>query len=174
MPENPKWISDSKAPVTIQVGSKNYTIPPDTFVQLNLTALFSSPEYFSPDPLVWRPDRFVVSSALESDKVNGDQSTSSTPKMHAKETIWEPPRGSFIPFSDGPRNCVGQKFARVEFVAVMATFFRRHRVKPLCKKGETLDHARARAVKMAMDAQTGGVALKMSNPESVALVWERV
>lgn len=41
------------------------------------------------------------------------------------------PRGGFIPFSDGPRRCVGEHFARAEALVIVATLARRwelHRV----------------------------------------------
>ena len=35
------------------------------------------------------------------------------------------PRGGFIPFSDGPRKCVGEHFARAEALIIIATLARR-------------------------------------------------
>jgi len=45
---------------------------------------------------------------------------------------WEkkPVRGSFIPFSDGSRNCAGRNFAMWESVCALATLFQRFRVAP--------------------------------------------
>lgn len=42
--------------------------------------------------------------------------------------LFNPPRGAFIPFSDGPRGCLGRRFAMAEIVAVVATFFRDYSV----------------------------------------------
>jgi len=45
---------------------------------------------------------------------------------------WEqkPVRGSFVPFSDGARNCAGRNFAMWESVCAIATLFQKFRVAP--------------------------------------------
>ncbi|KAI4191628.1 MAG: hypothetical protein LQ346_004690, partial [Caloplaca aetnensis] len=44
------------------------------------------------------------------------------------DKLFNPRRGAFIPFSDGPRGCLGRRFAMVELVAVAATIFREYSV----------------------------------------------
>ncbi|KAJ3314414.1 hypothetical protein HDV04_000376 [Boothiomyces sp. JEL0838] len=62
-----------------------YTIPKGTIVAAAIGAMQSSPKYFK-DPLIFNPDR------------------------------WDHPivPGSFMPFGDGPHNCIGQKMAVIE------------------------------------------------------------
>ncbi|KAI4105196.1 MAG: hypothetical protein LQ339_003527 [Xanthoria mediterranea] len=43
-------------------------------------------------------------------------------------TLFRPAPGAFIPFSDGPRACLGRRFAMVELVAVIATLMRGYSV----------------------------------------------
>jgi cytochrome P450 len=43
-------------------------------------------------------------------------------------SIRAPVRGSYLPFSDGARGCLGKRFAEVEFVAIMTMIFRHYRV----------------------------------------------
>lgn len=45
-----------------------------------------------------------------------------------------PPPIGFYPWSGGPRVCPGQKFAQVEFVAVLACVLRGAKVKPCIRK----------------------------------------
>lgn len=43
-------------------------------------------------------------------------------------TLYRPPRGAYIPFSDGPRACLGRRFAQTEILVALAIIFRRHSV----------------------------------------------
>ncbi|KAF3760814.1 hypothetical protein M406DRAFT_348284 [Cryphonectria parasitica EP155] len=42
--------------------------------------------------------------------------------------LYRPVRGSFIPFSDGARSCLGRRIAQVEMVAALAVLFQRYSV----------------------------------------------
>ncbi len=42
-----------------------------------------------------------------------------------------PPRGAYIPFSEGYRACLGRRFAQAEILAVLAVIFKSHSVE-LC------------------------------------------
>ncbi|KAK9783897.1 putative Cytochrome P450 [Seiridium cardinale] len=46
----------------------------------------------------------------------------------ADHAIYRPPKGTFVPWAMSPRVCPGQKMAQVEFVAVISTLLRRHRI----------------------------------------------
>ncbi|KAL8970352.1 MAG: hypothetical protein Q9197_003847 [Variospora fuerteventurae] len=43
-------------------------------------------------------------------------------------SLFAPPRGAFVPFSEGARGCLGRRFAMVELVAVTATIFKDYAV----------------------------------------------
>ncbi|AEO63476.1 4d5276ab-6fbf-45e8-b7dd-1188ee630c2f [Thermothielavioides terrestris] len=42
--------------------------------------------------------------------------------------LYRPVRGSYIPFSDGPRSCLGRRIAMVEMGAVLAVIFQRYSI----------------------------------------------
>lgn len=76
-----------------------------------------------------------------------------------------------MPWANGQRVCPGKKFAQVEFVAVIAKLFMKHRVSPKLETGETMAMASERVQKCVRDSGIE-VVLKMKHPERVQLVWE--
>ncbi len=51
--------------------------------------------------------------------------------FHGPDTsaqLFRPPRGAFVPFSDGSRSCLGRRIAQVEIVAALAVIFQRYSV----------------------------------------------
>lgn len=85
----------------------------------------------------------------------------------------EPTKGTYAPWADGPRVCPGRKVAQVEFVAVMATLFRNHRVSPVLLKGETAERSRGRLIDMVNDSAILSITLQMKHPKKVSLLWTR-
>ncbi|KAL2196193.1 cytochrome P450 [Corynascus similis CBS 632.67] len=43
-------------------------------------------------------------------------------------SLYRPVRGSYLPFSDGPRSCLGRRIAMVEMAAVLAVIFQRYSI----------------------------------------------
>lgn len=79
--------------------------------------------------------------------------------------ILKPPKGTWLPFSEGTRACSGKKFATVEFVAVLFTLLREHRL----ELGEGWDAART--AKVLAGRKAG--ALTLQPPESVPMQFIR-
>ncbi|KAK5646142.1 hypothetical protein RI129_004606 [Pyrocoelia pectoralis] len=81
------------------------TIPQGVTVLLNIHGLHHNPKYF-PDPDRFIPERFL-----------GDHNGNGFPYSH-------------IPFSAGPRNCIGQKFAMLEMKSVLSILLRHYEILP--------------------------------------------
>ena len=82
-------------------------------------------------------------------------------------------QSTFFPWSDGPQNCPGAKFAQVEFVAVLACLLRDHRVGVICEPGESAKEAKKRALATAEDCDLT-LLLRMRDADKVRLAWKRV
>ena len=88
-------------------------------------------------------------------------------------SLTNPKSGTFVPWAEGPRNCPGQKFAQVEFVAVMATLFAGLQVKPVLQQGQKEHDGRSLLQSMVDESRISFITLQMQEPKKVALEWFR-
>lgn len=66
--------------------------------------------------------------------------------------------------------CPGRKFSQVQFVAVVAFLFRRHRVRPALFKGESVEEGKRRVLRTVKDSKVV-MLLQMMDPTIVSLIW---
>lgn len=102
--------------------------------------------------------------------------TSTTPPVEETKGIAPfchlrtPLRGSYLPFAEGFRQCLGKNFALVEMSALLAVLFREHKCRVACKAGETQEMADARAMGVVRGSSSR---LTVMMREEVELVWEK-
>ena len=159
----PKYTGSHSQEITSQ--GRSYLLPPSTFVNINVQALHTNPKTWGSDTLAWNPSRWITTSASIKDSHN----IQSNPKG---ESLIDPAKGTFIPWADGPRNCPGQKFAQVEFVAVMASLFLKYRAKPVLSTRQSQEDAKRALLSMAEGSAISAITLQMQEPRKVALKWE--
>ena len=162
----PKWTN--QYPQDLKIGTETLSIPSNTAVLTSLLTIQTDPKYWKEDPLKWQPSRWITSP-----KSSG--ATCSELNITAKfqsEEIYVPLKGTYFPWSDGPQNCPGKKFAQVKFVAVLACLFRDHRVQVIPKVGEDVHKARERVLAVTEDCEQG-LLLRMRDADNVRLGWER-
>ena len=92
----------------------SYTLPKDTLVILAIMLTHRSSEIW-PDPLKFDPDRFLPENSQNRNPY------------------------AYIPFSAGPRNCIGQRFALLEEKIVLTAILRKWRVKSV-KTIDTIEY----------------------------------
>ena len=123
-------------PQGLQLGGQHYTVPEDSFITLNTAALHRNPKnwpHTSPEDLLeFRPERWLLDPAKASN--NTDDNTYAEEegldfegpdkRPDTASTLYRPPKGAYIPFSEGYRSCLGRRFAQVEILAVLAVVFR--------------------------------------------------
>ena len=129
----PKYTNDRAQPLTI--AGKEHVIPPYVILHLNQAAVQTQPRNWGNRSFEWLPDRWIDSQKSD-------------------ETIMEAPggKGTYLPWAEGARNCPGKKFSQVEFVAVLATLFRRWNVRPALFEGETVQQAKERVLGVVDDS----------------------
>ncbi|KAL8994188.1 MAG: hypothetical protein Q9188_007139 [Gyalolechia gomerana] len=132
----------SKAQIFTSVG-REYIVPPDTLILMNTSATHRNPKYW---PVVKPKGNdgppYPVSSFDPARWLGkGNNGSPYTPVV-----------GSFMPFSDGPRACMGKRFAQAQLCAVLATVFKNHSIELAVKNdkrsyNERWQEARERADK---------------------------
>ena len=85
---------------------KGYLIPKDTTILVNLPSVLMDPAIWE-DPTKFRPERFLTA----------DQMAVNVPKYH-------------IPFSVGPRSCLGETLARMELFLYLTSILQRFKLQP--------------------------------------------
>lgn len=98
----PAWAMGRRALEDFSLGP--YFLPRGTTVLISQFVLHRNPEYF-PDPLRFDPDRFL-------------------PAAKAARTKF-----TYLPFGAGPRQCIGEAFAWMEGVLVLATIAQQWRLR---------------------------------------------
>ncbi|KAL5122047.1 hypothetical protein ACEQ8H_000264 [Pleosporales sp. CAS-2024a] len=149
----------SSRPQTLQTSSgTTIRLPAKTRVLINVVALHhsspwkdinheSDPARYKqpntgsiPDEALFRPSRWIHTAAP-------------SPILE----YFHPPRGTFLPWSQGPRICPGQKMAQVEITTLILCLLRRHRIEPVRVQGETRGEAERRLDAKLRDLQWAGI-----------------
>jgi cytochrome P450 len=98
----PAWGLGRKALREVEIGG--YLVPAGAFVVVSQYVTHKDPRFF-PDPLRFDPDRFA-------------------PEPRAAR-----PKFAYFPFGGGARNCIGEPFAWMEGILVLATVAQRWRLR---------------------------------------------
>ncbi|WDK14856.1 cytochrome P450 [Colletotrichum graminicola] len=120
LPAQPRYTNEESRVLTIR--GAEIPVPKHTYVTISCTTLMTDPVLWGADSLEYNPFRWIRTA--ETDK-------------GPREQIMEPPEGTFIPWSHGPRVCQGKKWSQVEFVAVIAFLVRNNRIEVARRNGES-------------------------------------
>ncbi|KAK2045945.1 cytochrome P450 [Colletotrichum somersetense] len=70
--------------------------------------------------------RASIKAAQTEDKSGDTEDYGGYKGSDTSEKMFRPVRGSYIPFSDGPRSCLGRRIAQVEIIAALSVIFQRY------------------------------------------------
>lgn len=86
----------------------------------------------------FRPERWLMedgdasnghnTARMEKEKFEGGDELGVNTASDTSERLYRPPKGAYLPFSDGYRACLGRRFAQVEVLACLAVIFQRYSV----------------------------------------------
>lgn len=140
VPEIPKTTLEDQPLVMDGV---EYIVPKGTVISVGAAAAQINPRYWPTEPskrregeddlLDFVPDRWYRASrdeysddeksGVDSDELSKDKAGPTT-----AAALYRPIRGSYLPFSDGSRSCMGRRFAQTEVVAALAVIYREYSV----------------------------------------------
>jgi cytochrome P450 len=186
-----KWTVTDQ-PITFD--GCTYVIPQGTRISISGVAVHQNPKVWGENAAEWEPSRWIIEddgggdpmpsrpngksendahsplhslSAVQQKQPSGSPSTASAINFGtaSAQGLLIPAKGSFLAFSEGARACLGKRVATVEFVAVISTLLRRHRV-------ELEDDWSVERVKKVLGGRKAG-ALTMQPPEPIPLRFVR-
>ncbi|TPX10766.1 uncharacterized protein E0L32_008335 [Thyridium curvatum] len=142
----PKIVSRAGNPVVTASTGDKLALPADMTVILSAVAVQRNPRFWPsrPSRLTGAPtdlDDYLPERWFRTeDKAGGAAGAAAADAMADEDTedyggfkgpdtsaqLFHPYRGSFIPFSEGARSCLGRRIAQVEIIAALAVVFQRH------------------------------------------------
>jgi cytochrome P450 len=138
-------------PITID--GKRCTVPANVLINLSTAAAHRNPNSWPHGPPSdpskpshpvsnlhndleeFKPDRWLLSggnsaqqapkhsSKARTEHSEDEQDATGGPTGDTAASLWKPVKGSYLPFSEGARSCIGKRFAQVEVLAVLAVIF---------------------------------------------------
>ncbi|KAH6899656.1 cytochrome P450 [Thelonectria olida] len=140
--EIPKGVTPDQDQV-LTVDGQKHVLPKGTKISLVAVSVHRNPRYWPSRPSKiyqgkddvndWVPERWFRKSqdssvtgteTRDNDQGSEDFGDAESPVTSAQ--LFHPERGSYVPFSDGPRSCLGRRIAQVEIIAALAVLFRSH------------------------------------------------
>ncbi|KAJ3005725.1 UNVERIFIED_CONTAM: hypothetical protein HDU68_004498 [Siphonaria sp. JEL0065] len=103
----PPVIAIPKFTATETLNLGPFVFPPRTNITIATPGLHFNPKAWGSDATVFRPERFLE---------DNDEAGKGTSRL------------GFAPFSEGPRGCLGKKFAQVEFIALLTLISLKYRI----------------------------------------------
>jgi cytochrome P450 len=149
--------------VEVKTSTGTYYIPTNTIIYVSTVAIHLDPATWGKDSHAFKPSRWLVKPALAPSAVD--------PQYTIANNIKSFPKGTFLPWSSGPRACPGQKMSQVEFVSVFMTIFGQYRCEAVkVKEGETPEEVKRRIEAITRNSAPK-LTLQMSRNRDLKVRW---
>ncbi|KAK6501865.1 hypothetical protein TWF481_009684 [Arthrobotrys musiformis] len=134
----PKQVSDDSDQIVMYQGQQTIW-PKGAVVSLSALALQRNPKYWPStgpskvtdednDLADFVPERWFVKNNVNGNAQPTESAEDDMPAGKDTNRLFHPLKGSYIPFSDGPRSCLGKRFAQVEIMILLAIIFKTYSV----------------------------------------------
>jgi cytochrome P450 len=139
----------------IVVDGKEVLLSKGSLVYINVVGVHQNPKYWpslGPSEVSGRvddledfiPERWLVTGQSKDLKEDTPESPEEEEfggftGTNTAGQLFRPPRGAFVPFSEGPRSCLGRRLAQIEIVAVLAVIFQQYSVELAVEEWATDD-----------------------------------
>jgi cytochrome P450 len=120
---------------------KKIVLPKGAFININVVGVQRNPKYWpshGPSKVSgckndlddFYPERWLakVNEIADDDPEPEEENFGGFTGKDTAAQLFRPARGAFVPFSDGPRSCLGRRMAQVEVVAILAVIFQTYSV----------------------------------------------
>ncbi|KAK6358584.1 hypothetical protein TWF730_007910 [Orbilia blumenaviensis] len=133
----PKQVTDDRDQIVMYQG-KQTVWPKGAVISLSALALQRNPKYWPStgpskvtgednDLADFVPERWFLKNNVN-DMEQEDVAEDIGAAGKGTGRLFHPLKGSYIPFSDGPRSCLGKRFAQVEIMILLAMIFKTYSV----------------------------------------------
>ena len=144
VPAIPKCVPSHSVPQFLTIKGQKHLVPPKTYISLVSPATHRNPNQWPSGPPSdpanpahpssntdndleeFKPERWIRENEVECTSVH-DNAPEDAPNtatgVNVAGNLFSPPKGAYIPFSEGYRACLGRRFAQVEVLAVLAVIF---------------------------------------------------
>lgn len=111
---------------SLMVNGEDVTVPANTMTRLCIPAVHRNPRFWPHSP-----PKDIQNPSFALDNLDNDLEEFKPDRWLPGKSggpLYTPVRGSYIPFSEGQRACLGKRFAQVEIVAALAVIFSEYSV----------------------------------------------
>ncbi|KUI72815.1 Cytochrome P450 3A1 [Cytospora mali] len=138
----PKWVSPGHDQ-TIALDGEKHLLPKKMSIAMNTVGVHRNPKYWPTkatktegqgqehDLNDFLPERWFRPSLSKVPEGQDDDEADEFGGFKERDTseqMYRPVRGSYIPFSDGARSCIGRRIAQVEMIAALAVLFQKYSI----------------------------------------------